>query len=550
MQDHAQLLATGRDAYGRRDWPTARESLGPLRDDGALTDPDDLFALADSAWWLGLVDESNAVFEEAYRAYLAVDRPQEAAMAAMSIAISCYLRGEESDASGWMGRCTRLLADDDDTVMHGYARYVLEVESQFGARDPEGVLTAAREVQAIGRRHGDPNLTAAGMLGEGRVLVRHREVARGMALMDEAMVSVLADELSPDWAGNIYCNVMIACHELAEHGRAAHWTDATERWLDTLPVAVLFRGICRVHRSQVHQLRGAWDRAEREALRVVDDLADISVLNVAEAWYQVAEVRRLRGDLDDSEEAYRNAHRHGRDPQPGLALLRLAQGRAATALASLETALAAHSGDRLSRAPLLSAQVDALLAVGDASGAASAGEELTTIAETYGSSGLLASARQAAGCIELASGDAAAAVRLLREALTRWQALDAPYDVACVRRRLARAYDLLGDQDAAELEREAAATAFDELGAPVSEPFAANGGQVDGSGGTLTARELEVLRLVAAGRTNRQVASELFISEKTVARHLSNIFTKLDLSSRTEAAAFAFERGLASPRRG
>ena len=533
------MLKAARDAHGRRDWVAAHAQLRSLYDAGALTTPDDLSLLADAAWWLGRVDESNDAFEAAYRGFIAADRPDDAAMAAMGVAINCYLRGEASVANGWMARCTRLIEPDGDTPVHGYVRYVMEVESQFGARDPGAGLEAARWVQDVGRRHGDPNLVAAGLLGEGRSLLRDGEVARGMALLDEAMVSVLADELSPDWAGNIYCNVMIACHELADHARAAHWTDATERWLDTLPAAVLFRGICRVHRSQVHQLRGAWDRAEQEALRVVEDLADISVENVAEAWYQVGEIRRLRGDIVAAEEAYRSAHAAGRDPQPGLALVRLAQGRAATAAASLRTALAGHEGQALARAPLLAAEVDVQIALGGTDAARRAADELAAIAERYGSSALQAAATQATGCVALWAGDVAAAIRLLRDALARWTALDAPREVAEIRRRLARAYDAMGDRDAAALEREAAADALARLGAPLDD------GPPDRPDG-LTDREVEVLRLIAVGRTNRQVADELTISEKTVARHLSNIFTKHDLATRTEAAAYAFARGLAT----
>lgn len=272
MQDPSSVLSAARDAYRRHDWLAARDGFTEARSIGTLA-IDDLYQLSDAEWWLGHVDAAIELGEVAFREYVRTDRPRQAAMAAMGIAVSLFLRGDETVGSGWMSRATRMLADvPEETPELGYATYIREVESQFSGDDPAEVIAAARRVQDIGRRHQDPNLVAAGMLGEG-----------GMALLDEAMVSVLAAELSPDWAGNIYCNMMIACHELADHRRAAQWTDATERWLDTLPVAVLFRGICRVHRSQVHQLRGAWKHAEQEALRVCADLAGISVENVAEA---------------------------------------------------------------------------------------------------------------------------------------------------------------------------------------------------------------------------------------------------------------------------
>lgn len=544
MNDLSTILDAARDAYRRRDWPAAREGFKGARRIGPL-DVDDLYQLSDAEWWLGHIDAAVELGEVAFREYLRAERPREAAIAAMGIAISHFLRGDETIGSGWMSRATRLLADvPEETPEHGYAIYILQVESQFGAGDPAEVIEAAQRVQEIGRRHRDPNLVAAGMLGEGRTLVRHGDVAQGMALLDEAMVAVLADELSPDWAGNIYCNIMVACHELADHRRAAQWTDATERWLETMPVAVLFRGVCRVHRSQVHQLRGAWERAEQDALRVCDELAGISIANVAEGWYQVAEIRRLRGDLPGAEEAYREAHQNGRDPQPGLALLRLAQGRVATAAASIESALAARPADRLARAPLLVAQVEVTLAGKEQAVARQAADELALIAGAFGSSGLEAASCQAVGSVLLAEGDAAAALPVLRDALARWRALEAPFEAAIVRRRLARAYDALGDHDAAQLEREVATTSLTQLGAPTRESSTRQ--RSDG----LSPRELEVLGLVATGRTNRQVADQLIISEKTVARHLSNIFAKLELSSRTEAAAYAFEHGLTSRGRG
>jgi DNA-binding CsgD family transcriptional regulator len=547
MQDPSAVLEAARDAHRRRDWPAASEAYRAAQ---ALTDltADDLLALGDAAWWMGRVDEANAAFEAAFKRYRDEDRPRDAAMVAMGIAINHFLRGDEVVGSGWMSRSQRLLGGTDgDTPEHGYAMYVLAVESQFDSVDRVGVIDAARRVQEIGRRHSDASLVAAGMLGEGRMLIKDGRVAEGMTLLDEAMLAVLSGEVTPEWAGNIYCNLMIACHELADHRRAARWTDATERWLDTLPVAVLFRGICRVHRSQLHQLRGAWERAEREALRVCEELEGISIDNVAEGWYQVAESRRLRGSLASAEDAYRAAHRRGRDPQPGLALLRLAQGRVATAAASVEASLASRPEEPLSRAPLLVAQVEIAVAAHDRSTARAAADELASIAATFGSSGLEADAARANGSVEVLEGDAASAVRTLRGALARWQALDAPYEAACVRRQLARAYTALGDHDAAQLERDAAAETLAALGAPL-EGWSAS--PPPGPAGRLSRREVEVLGLVAAGRTNRQVAGELVISEKTVARHLSNIYAKLELPSRTAAAAFAFEHGLVRRVRG
>lgn len=551
MVDPSSLLAAARDAYRRRDWPATREAFERARAQGIGLTADDLKHLSDATWWLGEIEATLGLAEDAYRRYLDDGRPREAATVAMEIAISLFLRGDDAEGSGWMSRCMRLLEDETvETPEHGYLLYVTGVEPQFGAPDRDGVIAAARHVGEIGRRHGDRNLVAAGLLGEGRMLVKDGQVAAGLAVLDEAMVAVVADELSPEWAGNIYCNMIAACYDLAEYRRAAQWTDATERWLETMPAAVLFHGICRVHRSQLHQLRGAWERSEREALRVVDELAGISVAVVAEARYQIGEIQRLRGDVVGAEEAYRQAHRGGRDPQPGLALLRLAENRVGAATAAIRAALIGQDQDRLRRARLLVAQAEIAIVANDLDLAKAASRELNEIADAYASSGLAAMATQVRGAVFLASGDHAAALPILRDASLRWRELDAPYEVARIGVLLATAYGSLGDGDARALELDAAAATFERLGAEVDAARLARIRVGVGPPGGLTEREGEVLSLVASGMTNRQIAGALAISEKTVARHLSNIFTKLDLPSRTAAAAYAFEHGLAAATRG
>ncbi|MGH7665635.1 MAG: helix-turn-helix transcriptional regulator [Gemmatimonadaceae bacterium] len=548
MGDVTPILDAGREAYARRDWQGARDGFLAARDTGELS-ADDLHIWADAAWWLGLVDESLAAAEEAYRMFLQGTRPQQAASAAMTIAISLFLRGDDGAGSGWMSRAQRILRDQPECPEHGYVRYLLEVEAGLGGGDLDGVASSAREVQEIGRRQADPNLVALGILGEGRALIRQGRVVDGNELLDEAMVAVLGDELSPTWAGNIYCHLMAACHELADFRRAAEWTRRTTRWLESLPAAVLFTGICRVHRSQVFQTTGAWEQAESEAHRVCEDLANIQVASVAEGHYQLGELRRLRGDLAGAGRAYRDAHERGRDPQPGLALLRLAQGRIDTGAASIRAGLAGTT-DRLARARLCVAQVEIAYAAGDLETARRASAELDETASDYGSSGLDAMARHARGAVLLAGGQAAKALEALRGACEGWQELHAPYETARVRLLLARAYDALGDSDAAARELDAAEAAFTHLGAILdSNNLATLRGHPRLPDG-LTPREAEVLALVAAGKSNHDVATALSISRKTVARHLSNIFAKIDVSSRTQAAAYAFAHDLTPPARG
>lgn len=549
MDDVAEVLAAARDAYRRRNWPDAYGLFTRAREASALA-AEDLNALSDVAWWLGRVDESLETGEAAYRSHLVADRPRAAAMSALGMAISLFLRGDEAQGSGWISRAHRLLEGLPEGPEHGYVCYVLEVEGGLAGDDWEAVASAARNVREIGRRHGDPNLVAAGILGEGRALVRLGQVARGMMLLDEAMLAVLTEDLAPEWAGDIYCHLMAACDELADLQRAREWTDATSRWLSQLPAAVLFTGICRVHRSQVLQVSGQWERAEQEAARVCEDLADLHVASVAEAHYQVGDMRRLRGDLEGAEEAYRRARELGRDPQPGLALLYLAQGRKDAAEATIRAALHAVGSDRLARARLCAAQVEIGLAADALDAAQRSCDELEDSAARYQTSGLEASALHWRGAVVLAEGRPDEALPALRAACRRWHEVQAPYDAARACVLLGKAYQALGDRDAAASELASARETFDRLGATVDARAVAElFGQRSLPAG-LTDREGEVLALVAAGRTNREVADELFLSEKTIGRHLSNIFTKLGVSTRTEAAAFAFEHRLVGSGRG
>jgi ATP/maltotriose-dependent transcriptional regulator MalT len=540
----AEHLEAARHAFARRDWVRARDGFMAAREHVPLT-ADDNFALADSVWWLGSFGDAHTFYEQAYRLYLDEQRPQQAAMTALVVTGLLFMRGDAAAGSGWLSRALRLLKDLPEGAEHGYVLF-MEVEADLSAAELDGAIEKARRMQELGRQYADPSLAALGVAGEGRALIKQGRVNDGIALLDEAMLAAASDELDPGWAGNIYCQMMRMCHELADLRRAGEWTQATSRWCESLPAAGPFMGVCRVHRAQVFQAHGAWDQAELEAARVCEELAEFDVGTVAEGYYQVGEVHRLRGNLARAEEAYRQAHERGRDPMPGLALLRLAQGRVEAAAAAIRAALTTAARDRLARAGLCAAQVEIALAGDDIEAARLAAAEVEETAGIYRSSGLEAAAPQARGAVLLAEGRAAEALPALRTACLRWRQLNAPYQVARVRVLLARAYRALGDDDAAGLELDAAEAVFARLGAaPDAQRIADVRGQRRLPGG-LSEREVQVLALVAAGRTNREIAGSLVISEKTVARHLSNIFTKLDLSSRTAAAAYAFEHGLAS----
>jgi len=547
MDDVAEVLVAARGAFDSRDWAAARDGFRSIEDEHNLS-ADDLQALGDSAWWLGSVDEALAAYEGAYRLYLHGEQPRQAAISALGLAVSMFLRGDVEIGSGWMNRAQRLLRDEPESAEHGYLLYI-DIESALEESDLDGVIEIAQRIREMGRRYGDANLAGVGVLFEGRAHVRQGRMNEGMALLDEAMVAVLSDELSPEWAGNVYCHLMAAFHELADIRRARDWVEATARWLEGLPAAVLFTGICRIHRSQVLQITGAWEQAELEAVRVCQDLAEMHIAGAAEGHYQVGEIRRLRGDLVGAEQSYQRAHERGRDPQPGLALLRLAQRRAAAASVSIQAALVAEDKNPMARAPLLAAQVEIGLAVDSIEVARRACAELEETASAYASSGLETAALHARGAVELAEGLPEVALPILRNACRKWRELNADYNASKVCVLLARTYETLGDTDAGQRELDAAATVFDRLGAAVDAQTVMDLRGQEALPAGLTPREAEVLALVATGQSNREVTATLSISDRTVGRHLSNIFTKLGVSTRTEAAAFAFEKGLAAPTR-
>jgi DNA-binding NarL/FixJ family response regulator len=517
-------------AVRRRDWQAAYDAYAGL----ASRSADDVEGFADAAWWLGRMEESIALYAEAYRARLAEDDPRGAARNAFLLAFYTRLVGEPARSTGWMSRCRRLLASVPEGVEHGYAAY-LEIAGQLGGGELDAALEAARHMQELGRRFSDETLLALGGYFEGRARIKQARVREGLALLDEAMLAALSDELAPLWAGAIYCGLMDACNELRDPRRAFEWTEATRRWCEPLPLTSLYPGICRVHRAQVLQTRGEWRRAEEEALGAARDMVGVDVFAVADAHYEVGEVRRLRGDLAAAEQAYGIAHELGRDPQPGLALLRLAQGQHDAATAAIAAALAPSSASRLERAPLHAAQAAIALAVGDLSLADASAREVEETADLFESVGLRAEGHRCRGAVLLAQGRAAEAMALLRKALNTWHELDAPYEVALTRLLLADAYWALGAVEDASRERAAADGCFARLGVVSSRAALPMG---------LTAREVEVVRLIASGATNRAIAETLVVSHKTVARHVSNIFGKVGATSRSGVTAFAYDCGL------
>ena len=383
-------------------------------------------------------------------------------MAAAEAAFSYFLRGEEAVGSAWIGRAMRWLDGQPECLATGWLALLTQVEAQIEQGNLDEAMAASHEVTRIGRECGDNTLVAMTIGCQGRIAVKQGRVDEGMGLLDEALLMAMEEGFDPAAAGNIYCHMMSTCYELGDLQRMDQWVERTKVWCEALPAAVLFRGICRVHQAQLLGIHGAWAQSEAEALRVCEELAEISVSNVAEAQYSLGEVRRLRGDYDSAERAYREAHQRGRDPQPGLALLRLAQGRIDDAAASIRTSLSTCSST-LMRARLLFAQCEIALAAGDTETSAEDVTELAEIAQQYGTAGLRAMALQACGSHLVATGRAQEALAPLRDACLEWQAMGAPHACAGVRLWLARALRELGDEGTARLEQDVAEQTFAQL---------------------------------------------------------------------------------------
>jgi ATP/maltotriose-dependent transcriptional regulator MalT len=445
-----------------------------------------------------------------------------------------------------LARANRLLEHEPpDCAERGLLLLSLAVQS-IGGDDNAAAQEMSARAAGIGRHAGDADLIALALQVEGRALVRVGRVGEAMAAFDEAMVAVVAGELSPVVVGTVYCSMLEACQEILEWRRARAWTEALMAWCGKQPDMVTYSGRCLVHRAEILHLHGAWSESVEEARRAGERLAHAADSYAAgAAFYRQAEVYRVLGDFTAAEDAYQQASLWGHQPQPGLALLRLAQGRTDAAQAAIRRVVA-ETTDRLGRAKLLPAQVEIMVVVGDVQSARDAAGELTEIAERYDTLALRAVADHARGAVLLTEGDARAAVVALRGAWQAWRELEAPYEAARVRVLVGLGCRVLGDEEAAAMELDAARGAFAQLGAApdLARLATLDRRDAESKGHGMTARELQVLRLVAAGKTNHAIATDLFLAEKTVDRHVSNIYAKLGVSSRDAATAHAYRHRL------
>jgi DNA-binding CsgD family transcriptional regulator len=538
LLDYVQI---GREAYARRAWRDAYQAF--LSADGMRPlEPGDLERLATAAYLIGRDLEFQRLGERLHRLHVDASDPERAARAAFWLAFGFLLRGEIGQANAWTARGLRLV-QDRDCVEHGYL-LLPTAEQQLRDGDAEAAHATAADGAAIGARWHDADLNAAARHVQGRALISRGEVTPGLKLLDETMLAVVGGELSPIMTGLMYCSVIEACREVYELRRAREWTLALSRWCEAQSELVAFTGTCLVHRAAILQFQGAWPDALAEASRACERSARADRKPSGAALYQQAEIYRLRGESARAEEAYRRASSMGYEPQPGLALLRLAQGRTDAALAAIRRLLIGTT-DRLQRARLLPAQIEISLAADDIEAARGASDELNALAATFDSDVLRALAGQAEGTLALAEGDAGSALGPLRRSFDLWNRLEAPYEAARVRVLIGHACRALGDDEASALEFDAARSTFAELGAQADlTRLDASHGSTSSPSGPLTTRELEVLRLIAAGHTNKAIASELCVSERTIDRHVSNILTKLDVPSRTAATAYAFSHQL------
>jgi DNA-binding CsgD family transcriptional regulator len=540
----SDALALGRAAFTRRAWADAcrllldADRLRPL-------EANDLEHAALAAYLSGDDAASDAAWTRAHQQHLDRGDRERSAWCAFWMAFALFHRGAAAPAAGWVARCARLLEEGHtDSVLTGYLLMPHGIR-QVGQGDPVAGFATFEAASQIATRFGDPDLAALACHGRGRALLRQGRVQDGVALLDEAMAAVVADAVSPIFAGDIYCSVLEACAEILDLRRAREWTWSLSRWCGSQPDLVRYRGECLIYRAEAQQVDGAWTEALTDAIAACDRLQAPAQPAIGAACHRLGDLYRLRGEFQKAAQAYRQASQAGRRPQPGLSLMRLAQGEAETALTSLRTVLEEVTEPR-QRARLLPALVDVALATHDLETARTSAAELSELAGRLEARVLWAAAVQARGAVSVADGDASGALPLLRDAYAAWRELAMPFEEAETHVQIGLASAQLGDTETRDLEFDAAREIFKRLGAQPALARLASLARPRSSKprGGLSEREVQVLQLLAEGKTNRAIADSLFISEKTVARHVSNIFNKLGVSTRAAATATAYQRHL------
>lgn len=457
-----ERLATGRDAVARRAWPEAYEALSGATASGELQ-PDDLELLAKSAWWVGRQNEAIEARERAYATYVDRGDVPAAAFTALTLRRQYAMKLAGSVAQGWLNRAERLLEHEAESIPHGYLA-LAHGQLAWSRGELDHALEDIDRGLEIARRFDDPTLHSWGSMYRGMILVGLGRVDEGWALLEDVSAAAVGNELGAYTTGAVFCNVISTCRDLADYRRATEWAEAAKRWCERQAING-FPGVCRVHRAEVMRLLGTWGEAETELRQACDELFDFSPMHAGAAFHELGEVRLRMGDLAGAEEAFLQAHEMGEDPQPGRALLLLAQGKADAAAASMRRSLEDQDWNRLARARLLPSQAEIAVAAGDAATARAAAEELDAIGVDYEAEAIRAGAEWAHGLADLGEGDTASASRRLRKARQLWRQIDAPYESARATVFLAEALAAGGDTDGAILELETARSALEKLGA-------------------------------------------------------------------------------------
>ncbi len=455
-------LEEGRSAFDRHAWRLAYERL-EAADAASSLGPDDLERLGTAAWWTGRLSDVIAAFERAHAAYFSEARPLEAARLAVRLAAEYGHRGKAAISAGWLRRAERLLADQPESIAHAWLSRA-HFNQALQRAEYDTALETAQATYALAERIGNVDFMALGLHDQGQALVGKGDVDQGMGLIDEATAAAVSGELGPFTTAAVYCNTINACRNLADYGRAGEWTDAAKRWCERQSIAG-FPGLCRVQRAEIIRLRGAWPEAEQQARLAAAELRDFYLDYAGEGLYQLGEIRLRTGDLEGAADYFGQARDSGHSGQPGLALLRLAEGHPEVGAAMIGEALDDLDADRLGRARLLPAQVELAIALGDIATATHAAAELGMIADRFRTPALRAWAAWADGARLLAGGDAAAALAPARRARKLWQEVDIPYEAARSRVLLGRALRAAGEEEPAKLELDAALAAFERLGA-------------------------------------------------------------------------------------
>lgn len=535
-------LDLGRSAFHERRWRDALECLTRADSEGGLP-PQDIELAASVAMLLGLNSQSIEYLTRAHDEFLTMGDTDNAARCAAWLVMFLMDMGEPARGNGWLSRAKHVLEGmSGPCAAEGYLMIPAALGLLRSGAPAAGHGLFAKALE-LGTSFHDKDLQALGRLGVGTTRVSLGHVEEGLQLLDEVMVSVTSGEVSPIPAGIIYCAVLGSCRLSNDVRRAHEWTAALERWCGDRPDMVMFSGQCQAYRAELLILHGAWEealsvaRAAEGRVRKGDPDATFG------SWYQQGEVLRLQGFLVEAGKAYAIAAGTGFEPVPGIALLELAEHKTAQAQATMRRAMA--GADPANRRRLLPAVVEVELAAGDAAAARLALDELSEPLQQGGRPLEMALVAHAAAQVLLVEAEPQAALREARRAWRIWYSLEAPYQAARCRVLAARACALLGDPDSAAMEFEAAKADLADLGAmpAVAEVLELTGEKNKGSS-PLTDREVEVLRLVAGGHSNRTIARELYLSEKTVARHVSNILSKLAVPTRAAATGYAFEHGL------